>query len=485
LISFSYFQVFILKGNMVKRTFFDRNNTIIYNNVTNTGKNPVAELFYGGRDSENKYSRLLFYFDETNLKELYTGGTYTDLTKLKHTLRLTNTGSFDKELMGNATCDGKDRACSFDLILFPIDQTWDEGVGYDYDGCTTFVGGSSSTSICPSNWIEAQTNTSWSGGGGTYTGTTTAITKTIRFEQGNENIELDISDIVNGYLTGGTNHGLGLAFTRSLELTETSSYQYVGFFTRHTQTFYEPHVETIYDCHIKDDRASFYLDKTNKLYLYVNTGGEPTNLDTIPSVQIVDYNDVVFSSITSSAVTHVTKGVYCVEVKVPTTSAYTDCYLFNDIWGGITINGVTRPNIELAFALVDSDKYYNIGNNDTMPKKYGFNVSGIRNDERIKRGDIRRVTVTARIPYTTNQTDVIDGLQYRLYVKEGRNEFTVIDFQDVERTFNHNYFLLDTESLIPNTYYLDVKVSSNNEVTTIKDTLSFDIVSQSELRDSQ
>ena len=61
----------------------------------------------------------------------------------------------------------------------------------------------------------------------------------------------------------------------------------------------------------------------------------------------------------------------------------------------------------------------------------------------------------------------------------------VIDFQDVERAFNHNYFLLHTESLIPNTYYMDVKVSSNNEVSTIKEILSFDIVSQSELRISQ
>jgi len=469
---------------MVVRTYFDRNNTIIYNNVTNTGRNPVAELFYGGRDAENKYSRLLFYFDETNLKDLYTGGTYTDLTKLTHTLRLTNTGAFDKQLLGSTTCDGKDRACSFNLILFPLGQTWDEGNGYDYEACDIFTAGDSSTSICPSNWTQAQTNIYWSGGNGTFTGSTTPLA-TIHFEQGNENINLDISDIVNGYLTGGTNYGLGIAFERSLELTQTGSYNYVGFFTRHTQTFYEPYVETIYNSHIKDDRANFYLDKNNKLYLYVNLGGEPTNLDSIPSVQILDNDGVVYSSITSSAVTHVTKGVYCVDVKIPTSTAATDCYIFNDVWSGITINGISRPDITLDFALIDSGNYYNIGNNDTMPQKYGFNVSGIRRDEKIKRGDIRRVTVTARIPYTTNQTSVIDGLQYRLYVKEGRNELTVVDFQDVERSFNYNYFLLHTESLIPNTYYLDVKVTSNNEVSTIKDTLSFDIISQSELRISQ
>lgn len=469
---------------MVVRTYFDRNNTIIYNSTINTGRNPVAELFYGGRDAENKYSRLLFYFDESNIKDLYTGGTYSDISKLTHTLKLTNTGSFDKELLGSATCDGKDRACSFDLILFSLDQNWDEGNGYDYDACSIFLGGEASTSNCPSNWINAQTNIFWSGGNGTYTGSTTPLA-TIHFEQGNENIDLDITTIVNGYLTGGTNYGLGLAFTRSLELTETGTYQYVGFFTRHTHSFYEPYVETVYNNHITDDRANFYLDKTNKLYLYVNLGGEPTNLDTNPSVQIFDNDGVVYSSITSSAVTHVTKGVYSVEVNIPTSSAATDCYIFNDVWSGILINGISRPSVTLDIPLIDSAKYYNIGDNDTLPQKYGFNVSGIRRGEKIKRGDIRRVNVTARIPYTTNQTSVIDGLQYRLYVKEGRNELTVIDFQDVERAYNYNYFLLHTESLIPNTYYLDVKVTSNNEVSTIKDTLSFEIVSQSELRISQ
>ncbi|NIQ13325.1 MAG: hypothetical protein GTO02_02610, partial [Candidatus Dadabacteria bacterium] len=90
--------------------------------------------------------------------------------------------------------------------------------------------------------------------------------------------------------------------------------------------------------------------------------------------------------------------------------------------------------------------YYNIGDNTELPKEYGFSITGVRRDEKIFRGDIRKVSVSARIPYTVNQTDIIDNLQYRLYVREGRNEYTVIDFQDIERTNNRNYFLLDTES---------------------------------------
>ena len=89
---------------MVVRTYFDRNTTIIQQKYTNVGLNPIFELYYGGTGAANSYTRLLFQFDDTRLKDLYSGGTYTDLTKLTHTLRMTNTGAFDTDLLGTTTC---------------------------------------------------------------------------------------------------------------------------------------------------------------------------------------------------------------------------------------------------------------------------------------------------------------------------------------------------------------------------------------------
>lgn len=467
---------------MVLRTFFDRNNTLTYNSKTNVGRNPIAELFYGGEGAKASFSRYIFQFDETRIKELYNDGTYNDLTKLKHTLKMTNTGAFDSGLLGKSTCGKKNRACSFDLVVFPVTQDWDEGIGYDYADCTYI--GETHIALCPSNWFESETNTNWLGGGGIYSGSPTVI-GTQHFEQGNENLEIDITDIVNGYLTGDTNYGLGLAFIRTLEETETVTHQYVGFFTRHTQTFYEPFVETIYDCHIKDDRHDFFLDKDNKLYLYVNLGGTPTNLDNIPGVSIYDNEDNLYTSIPPSGVTHVTKGVYSIDLNIASAPTIYDCSQFTDVWSGITINGNSFPNVELDFEVKNNAGYFNIGDNSALPKKVGVNISGIRRDERINRGDIRKVLVSTRIPYTVNQKQTVDSLKYRLYVKEGRNEYTVIDFQDVEMTTNNNYFLLDTASLIPGTYYLDIRTESNQEISTLKDVLSFDIVSEVDLRISQ
>lgn len=468
---------------MVIHTYFDKNNTIVTNQNVNTGLNPVAELFYGGQDGLEQYSRFLFHFDETRIKALYTGGTFTDLTKLKHTLRLTNTGSFDKGLL-NGTMGSKERASSFDLILFKINQDWDNGVGYDYqvpvllDGDTAYCNG-------PSNWLLAKTGINWVNGTGVYSGSPSGITVTTQhFDKGNENIEMDVTNYVNGLLTGDTNYGLGIAYARGFEQINNTSLQYVGFFTNNTQTFYEPYLETVYDNHIIDDRNNFFLDKPNKLYLYVNVAGNPINLDFPPTVELYDNDDVLFSSYTGSQISHVTKGVYAIDVLVETTSGNVET-MYSDVWKNITINGVTRPDISLFFVVKDSMDYYNIGDNDMLPRKIAINVSGLRNKERVKRGDIRKLIVSARIPYTVEQTQVVDKLEYRLYVSEGAAELTVIDYQPIEMANNYYYFLLDTASLLPNTYYLDILATSNLEVTTIKNALQFDIINQVDLRKSQ
>ncbi len=471
---------------MVIHTYIDKSNTIISNSSTNTGLNPINELFYGGQVNNNQYSRVLFHFDESNLVALYTGGTFTDLTKLKHVLRMTNTGAFDTDLLNGKTTDGKDRTTSFDLICFKIPQAWDSGVGYDYN-ITDLLNGSTSYSTYPSNWVYAQTGMNWSGGTGVYSGSPSGITvSTQHFNLGNENIEMDITDYVNGVLTGNTNYGLGIAYSQPFEQTNTSTLQYVGFFNNNTQTFYEPYIETIYNNTISDDRNDFYTDKKNKLYCYINIGGNPTNLDYTPSVTVYDQNNAVFSAYSSSAVTHVTKGVYSIDIIVP-TNATNDCTMYYDTWTGVTINGVLRQPVELNFALKDSSQYYMIGgsNDIDFSNNIAISVSGIQNKERIKRGDIRKIVVNARYPFTVNQSQKISGLEYRLYVKEGMGQLTVIDYQPVELSTPNYYLLLDTNSLLPNTYYLDIKVSSNLEVLTKNEVISFDIINQVEYRKSQ
>ena len=347
--------------SMVIRTYFDRNNTMDYNGNTNTGKNPVAELFYGGGNNVGTkyFSRFIFQFSTERIEEFRAKGMFPELDKLTHVLKMTNTGAFDSALLGKETAYGKDRSSSLDMSIFPVNQPWDEGVGYDFAGQCFFSSIDATVpSHSPSNWADSNTGTAWANGGGVFADwsavTATTLTHTQHFEDGNENLEIDITDIVNGYLTGDTNNGLGLAFAEDLELSISEKLKFIGFFTRHTQTFYEPFVETRYANTINDSRGNFYMDKLNKLYLYTNIGGVPTDVDSIASVTVNDNNGDVFSAFTSGDIIHESQGVYSIELIVPTTDM--GCVIYEDIWSGVVINGVTRPDVELEFELKDSNE---------------------------------------------------------------------------------------------------------------------------------
>ena len=462
---------------MVIRTYINKNNTIVKNTETNTGRNEIAELYYGGNPTKTQYSRHLLYFDVTDLQSKYNSGELGDLSNVKHVLKMTNTSSFDKDLLGQKATNGYQRASSFDLTLFRVNKEWDEGVGYDYNKVTSTDDDTISYIDGASNWLFATSSTNWDQEG-VYSGSPSTITVTTQsFDNGDEDIDMDITDEVNSLITGGTtNYGYGLSFERGLEDVVRIDAQYVGFFKEQTQTYYQPFVETIYDNPIRDDRNRFYKGKTNKLYLYVNVGGELTNLDNNPSVTIKDENDATFSAFTTGQTVHVTTGVYSVEFEVPVTAD--DCVLYTDTWSDININGRNRSNVTLDFEVKDDETYFDLSTNISEPLEYYMSVSGIKREEKIKRGDIRKVFVSARKPFTTNEIDVIDGLEYRLYVKEGNIEVNVIDWQDVNRTFDTNYFLLDTSWMIPNIYHLDVKLTSGQEVRTYSNTLKFEVVSQ-------
>ena len=82
----------------------------------------------------------------------------------------------------------------------------------------------------------------------------------------------------------------------------------------------------------------------------------------------------------------------------------------------------------------------------------------------------------ARVPYTVDEMEVIDKMEYRLYVMDGVRELDVISYEPVERTCSYNYFLINTNDLVPNRYFIDIKITSNLEVRHTRKVLSFTII---------
>jgi hypothetical protein len=483
----------------IYRSYFDKSNTLIYNSYTNTARNPIVELFYGRVNNLAQpigYSRYIFNIDLSKLTEKFLDYTIstgcTKFNNISHTLRMKNTSFFDKELINDKTSQGRRRATSFDLILFriPQNQPWDSGVGYDYYDFGVTNLNDRSFSQRPSNWFETLTISGWTtpgiysntnsvtGTGVNYTGLT--IIDTQHFEFGNEDIEFNMSNEINSILSGGTTGvtGYGIAFLPQVEnisgMTENYS---VGFFSPYTQTFYEPFLETSYDDLIDDDRNNFYGGVNNNLYLYVYENGNPINLDTLPTVDILDSNGDPVVGFTALTTCLVTKGVYKVTLS-GFTSTSIPC-LFSDVWKGLSINGTSLSKVENEFAVLETAGNYQIGTTTSNPKIFGFSVSGIKQNEKVLNTDIRKVNLTIKQAYSSNSVLNPVECYYRIYVREGANtEVQVQDWTRVNKTPDGYYFVFDTTDKIPNEYFVDIKVITDKNVDTYKRELQFQIVNK-------
>lgn len=483
----------------INNSYFSRNNTIVFNSFTNTGRNPVTELFFGNVATSQYptgYSRFIFDLDLTLLKEKVSSGLIpTGCTNnMTHTLRMTNTSVFNKELLNTFTSQGRRRATSFDLILFRIPyidndpnqpQIWDEGVGYDFaDLVYEYNTNDRNFSVRPSNWFETTTIGVWetpgiysntNSGNTPYSGIT--IVDTQHFEFGDENIAFDMTNEINNILNGGLTNttGWGIAFLPQVELlTDLNEIYEVDFFTRHTQTFYEPYLETSYDDLIEDDRNSFTLNKVNKLYLYLYEDGNPINLDTLPNVDILDNSGTPIPGLTGLTGCQKTMGVY--EITIPPLVGYKTPCTFSDRWTNLFYNGFPLPNVLNDFVLQPFKNTFSIGTNSQEPKIYGFDYYGIKQDEKIFNTDIRKVGVIIKQAYTTNKLLPKVSAYYRVYVREGQAEVQVQDWTAINRTPNEYYFIFDTRDKIPNEYFIDIKVESSGEVNTYKRQIKFQIV---------
>lgn len=466
---------------IVTHTFISKSNTIIKDSVASVGLNPILELNYG-----KMLTRGLIYFDHTKVQKMVEDKIYPDISKLRHVLKMKNAGSIDDKHINRIYLDSngdyyKQRTSSFDLIYFLIPNDWDEGKGFDYKQDLN-LRNHRAYSWRGCNWYQYQTYCKWENEG-IYS--TDKLSKELdlftskngnqsniiigyqHFDKGNESIEFDITETFNKFITGELcNYGIGIAFSPQYENKNTELTQYVGFFTSHTHSFFEPYVETTYNETIEDDRADFYLDKSNKLYFYSIVGGKYANLDEFPTCMIND---------TSYEVKQATKGVYYIDIEVP-SSSYEDNTMLYDVWSNIKYKGKSFPNVELEFVTKSSNDYYQFGipsskqETELIPTLYG-----IKYKEVIKRGDIRKINVDCRIPYTTDQDRNNNYIEYRLYILSGEKQIEVIDWQKVEKGYNENYFFINTNELLPSRYYIDIRINVNMELFNYQKVLEFDI----------
>ena len=304
---------------------------------------------------------------------------------------------------------------------------------------------------------------------------------TQHFDFGSENLSIDITKYVMDELRDELdptleydekkhieNYGLGLAFVPCNENIGTYLKEfYVGFFNDNTNTFFHPYVEAVYDEYIMDDRESFTIGRENRLYLYVFDNGVPTNLDKVPSCSV---NGVDLK------VKQATKGVYYVILNDLTNDLEKGA-IYYDKWSKIVLNGVKNEDVELEFSTRPLSNKLMISENSYSKNSLVPSLSGINDNERLKRGQEREVIVDFREKFSTDKRQIISTGEYRIYVYDGNRQLDIIPYTKIEKGFLNNFFKIYTNDFIPHKYHVDIKVNDGREIRFFENVLSFEIIS--------
>jgi len=319
---------------------------------SNMGYADALEVFsiYGQESGSNgqsqELSRILMDFPITQMSSDRTAGTLGSSGSVSFFLKLYNART-PFTLPQN-----------FNLIVAPVAKPWTEGTGLDMDNYKD---------IGTANWIKPNASSSWTTPGGDYR---TVNNYNVNFPLGFENLEVDISNLVERWIAGSqTNYGLGIHLTGSQEayfssslgtdsgsvlqntLGATQSYYTKRFFARSTQFFFQrPTIEARWDSRVEDDRENFFYssslapaeDNLNALYLYNYIRGRLVNIPkvgtgnirvsfysgsaTAPTGAKLKLQNLV-SNVTAS---YISRGIYKCEVAL--TAAATPLQKVYDVW---------------------------------------------------------------------------------------------------------------------------------------------------------
>lgn len=330
-------------------------------NTGNAGTVDIFSLFnestLPGSASSNIYeiSRALIKFDLTPLRKLT--GSILDITNptFKCTLQM-------KDIYG-----GQPTPTNFKLILFPLSQTFDEGIGrdlYSFSDIDTsnFITASTlnGTSLWYVTGADAQGFLGSSNidiiGSGTLNGSTVLLWTEQSFPQGNEDLSMDITQIVSATLSGLIpDCGFRLGFSGSQESDGRTKFV-KRFASRHsTNTRITPRIYAQFDDSLLDDHDNFYFDASGSLFLSNAYRGINSNIVSGSALAAVTGLNSVILTLTSGSYSKIitgsqhkigaafVTGVYSASFAIPSNATASivkeivsaGSATFTEVWGSL------------------------------------------------------------------------------------------------------------------------------------------------------
>lgn len=451
---------------MIFRIYPSKSNTIasgVYQNF-NSGQNSILDLWFGGGGTDtsterrNSISRFLVQFNLDELSNKLSSKEINGDLITSYRLKMTNAIPGDRILEPEYEFDVLDKqiATSYDLITFPINLSWDQGRGYDIFQENYLVKQAGSPLYTGySNWNSATLTTGWTESGVfTNPSASTSFNSTQHFDLGNEDINMDITDMVNDWLSGGSvNNGMGIAYRRDYELLSTDTRYIASFYTENTNSAFKPYIEVSYNQSFQDDRLQVTNNRTSRLFLYTFSGNNSVNYYSAGTIDIRTLSDVnVYTGLTP---TQQENGVYYVDVWM---SAATRGQQYKDVWKDVTfVPSFDQQDITQIFTI--KDNFYL--NNVPQVNEYSISVYGIGDNSILSIGETHKVFVDLRVNYSSrNQPETAYDLKYRIVMN---NQIEVVPWTPVNQAVinkcKNNYFVLETGWLLHNqTYRIEYRI---------------------------
>jgi len=306
----------------IKKYIADKDNTItnafqldMSTRATgsNMGASDILEVFsiYGQQNltqspttGSSELSRVLVQFPITAISADRTAGTIPASGSVSFFLRMFN-ARHSEQLPEN-----------FTVNVLAVSQSWEEGHGLDMEGYKD----KTMDAVQGSNWTNRKKATTWAKQGGDYHSSSyvsgvTMPNYTYTFDEGYEDLELDVTDAVEEWIAGNkSNYGFGIFLTSSFETYvsnsnglddgpvlhnpsgQKTSFYTKRFFSRSSEFFFKkPSLEARWDSRTKDQRGTFFYssslapaaDNLNTIYLYNYVRGRLTNIPSVGTGKIL------------------------------------------------------------------------------------------------------------------------------------------------------------------------------------------------------
>ena len=384
---------------------------------------------------------------------------------------------------------------NFTLTVAPVSRSWEEGHGVDMESFADLTHDASGSS-----WVNAASGTAWTSQGGDFL---TSSRYDVSFTDGTEDIEVDVSSLVEAWMAGTiTNNGLGVFLTASQETGQGTSYYTKKFFARGSQYFFKrPIIEARWDSSRKDRRCNFYYsssladgdDNLNTVYLYNYVRGQ---LKDIPNLT----NNRIYVSLYSGSTKPIegplsmsvgggvaTAGLPCTGGYAGTTGIYSASLCLTagapaltklyDVWySGTNIHhtGTIVP-LSLTASSIDPNATYVSSIVNLRPVYYTSETARFRFYTRPKDWQPNIYTVASSTP----EGECVEDAYYRIY--RVRDDFQAIKYgtgslNETRMSYDKdgNYFDLDIGLLEPGySYGIEVLYYLNNKYAIQPDTFKF------------